>query len=37
MEETTLFNEEIAATERWFHSGRFRETARPYSAQVSDV
>lgn len=34
MDETRAFNDEVAATERWFASPRFRETARPYSAQV---
>lgn len=35
MDETRAFHDEVAATERWFASPRFRETARPYSAQVS--
>jgi hypothetical protein len=35
MEETRAFHDEVAATERWFASPRFRETARPYTAQVS--
>ncbi len=35
MEETRAFHDEVAATERWFASPRFRETARPYTPQVS--
>lgn len=35
MEETRLYHEEVAATERFFRSPRFAQTARPYSAQVS--
>lgn len=35
MEETRLYHEDVAATERFFRSPRFAQTARPYSAQVS--
>ena len=34
MEETRAFHEEVAATERGMASPRFRDTARPYGAQV---
>jgi hypothetical protein len=35
MDETRTYHDEAMATERWFASPRFRETARPYTAQVS--
>jgi len=35
MEETRLYHEDVAATERFFRNPRFAQTARPYSAQVS--
>ena len=36
MEESRHFNQEIVATDAWLHSQRFRDTARPYSAQVGE-